>query len=260
MKPSAVHCLFFSPAGTTKRVTTMIAEPLGLPPTLHDITPDREPQSVSLGPDGLLIAAIPVYSGRVPALAAQRLAAFKGAGTPAVAVAVYGNREYEDALLELQDILTENGFNVIAGAAFIAEHCIFPNVAKGRPDKSDEAVARDFGRGILKTLDAFVPGRNAGLTVKGNKPYREVGPGGMFPTADARCTHCGICVDACPNAAIQAATPDKTDPARCITCTACIKACPEGARGFHNEIYPVAAQKFEQANSARKEPELFFAG
>lgn len=65
------------------------------------------------------------------------LAHLKGHGNPAIAVAVYGNRDYDDALVELQDLLEENGFCVIAGAAFVAQHSIFTKVAAGRPDEDD---------------------------------------------------------------------------------------------------------------------------
>ena len=39
-------------------------------------------------------------------------------------IAVYGNRDYDDTLLEMKDILTERGFTVIAGLAAIAQHSI----------------------------------------------------------------------------------------------------------------------------------------
>ena len=60
-----------------------------------------------------------------------------GNNTPAVAVCVYGNRDYDDALLEIKDTLNGNGFRTFAAGAFIGRHCIFPKVAEGRPDASD---------------------------------------------------------------------------------------------------------------------------
>ena len=62
----------------------------------------------------------------------------------AIVAVIYGNRDYDDALLELADIAVEDGFEVVAAGAFIAQHCIFPKVANGRPDASDMAVATDF--------------------------------------------------------------------------------------------------------------------
>ena len=47
---------------------------------------------------------MPVYAGRVPALTVERLKGIKTSGVKCVIVAVYGNRAYEDALVEMQDV------------------------------------------------------------------------------------------------------------------------------------------------------------
>ena len=44
----------------------------------------------------------------------------------------------------MKDILTEQGFYVIAAGAFIAEHSVFPSVASGRPDDKDKAEMKAF--------------------------------------------------------------------------------------------------------------------
>lgn len=54
---------------------------------------------------------MPVYAGRVPALAVERLKDIKTSGVKCVIVAVYGNRAYEDALVEMQDVATERRMN-----------------------------------------------------------------------------------------------------------------------------------------------------
>ena len=54
---------------------------------------------------------MPVYAGRVPALAVERLKGIKTSGVKFVIVAVYGNRAYEDALVEMQDVATERRMN-----------------------------------------------------------------------------------------------------------------------------------------------------
>lgn len=83
----------------------------------------------------LLIA--PVYAGRIPEMAAKLFSQIDGHGMKAIVAVVYGNRDYDDALLELADIAIADGFEVIGAGAFIAQHCIFPKVANGRPDSSD---------------------------------------------------------------------------------------------------------------------------
>ena len=63
-----------------------------------------------LAPGTPLLVVMPVYGGRLPAIAVQRLREIRGNDSPAIAVVVYGNRAYDDALLELRDVLTANGF------------------------------------------------------------------------------------------------------------------------------------------------------
>lgn len=88
----------------------------------------------TVGPDEILLAAVPVFGGRVPAAALERLSALKGSGQSAVAVAVYGNRAFDDALPELKDALEANGFHVAAAGAFAVEHSIARPIATGRHD------------------------------------------------------------------------------------------------------------------------------
>ena len=81
-----------------------------------------------------------MYGGRLPADAVKRLSNLKGHNTPAVIVVVYGNREYEDALLELNDLAIEAGFKPVAAGAFIGEHSYSNKdspIAHGRPDEKD---------------------------------------------------------------------------------------------------------------------------
>ena len=59
---------------------------------------------MDFGPDDLVLFGVPVYGGRIPSPAVQTLRRMQGSRTPAVLVAAYGNREYDDALLELADI------------------------------------------------------------------------------------------------------------------------------------------------------------
>lgn len=62
-------------------------------------------------------------------------------GNPAVIMAVYGNRDFDDAILEARDIFTEKGFKVVSAGAFIGEHSYTKNVGTGRPDTEDQKRA-----------------------------------------------------------------------------------------------------------------------
>ena len=86
---------------------------------------ERCPQSASApasSADEALVVGVPSYSGRVPAQASQQLLRVKGDGSPAIIVCFYGNRDYEDTLVELKDLQTANGFRIVSAAAFIARH------------------------------------------------------------------------------------------------------------------------------------------
>lgn len=126
---------YFSPTGTTAKVSCAIAKGSGRP--VRDVDLSTAVSHATVGHDEILLASVPVFGGRVPAVALERLSALKGTEQPAVAVTVYGNRAYDDALMELRDALESNGFQVIAAGAFVAEHSIVRSIATGRPDSHD---------------------------------------------------------------------------------------------------------------------------
>ena len=72
--------------------------------------------------EDFVIFGMPVYGGRLPALAAKRLAGLHGEQTPCVLVVTYGNRHYDDALVELQDLCEAQGFVVKGAAALVGRH------------------------------------------------------------------------------------------------------------------------------------------
>lgn len=252
------NLVYFSAAGTTRSVATTFAKELQGEIAEYDLLLNPQRQAVEFGAGETAVFAMPVYSGRIPTLCSEFLKQFRGQNTPAVAIVVYGNREYEDALLELCDTLRANGFVPIAAAAFVAQHCIFPAVATGRPDTQDQEEIRAFAAQCRALLASYT-GSEA-LVVKGNFPYREYSASSMKPTGDDNCNACGICVEICPVQAIPPDAPRQTEESRCITCTACIWACPQRARGFHTPQYVAASQGFAERNANRKESELFYAG
>jgi hypothetical protein len=121
---SHVKLVFFSPTNTTQNVLEAIARGTGIDDVEHiNLTPpDIVTQRFDEFTDELVILGAPVYGGRLPKEAVKRLSLLKGNNTPAVVVVLYGNREYEDALLELKNLAVHLGFIPIAGGAFIGEH------------------------------------------------------------------------------------------------------------------------------------------
>ncbi len=262
MKTSKVNLIYYSPTGTSKKVLEGIAQGLGIKSVGQiDLTPaEAASKSHSIPAGELAVIATPVYGGRVPIVAAQRFKTVKGNGTPAVLVAVYGNRAIEDALVELRDITTENGFVTVAGASFIGEHS-FSNastpIAPGRPDDEDMKKAKAFGEQVKAKLEGMA--KPAEVKVPGNKPYKERNPAGpRFPeTIAEKCSLCGDCAEVCPTNAVTVTDKVVTAPEKCTACSACVKACPTGARVWTNEGVKKAAVWLHTEYSKRREPEFY---
>ena len=249
MKIERTVVLSFSPTGGTARAARLLAEQLYPPMEFLDITSLTVARKFS--PAMLAVLAVPVYGGRVPSPALERIRALHGNGAPAVLAVVYGNREFEDALLELQETAYNAGFVPVAGAALIAEHSIFRKVAAGRPDEKDAAAIADFSAAIVSRLDsAGEVGQIPAPEFPVHRPYRTFDGVPMKPKAGPSCIRC-------PVQAIPAAEPDRTDTARCITCMQCVYHCPVSARQLNPLLFAAAEAGFVAKNSARKEPKLF---
>ena len=113
-----------------------------------DLTYPGAIETKTFDSDELVVIGVPVYAGRVAPLAAQRLKAINGNNTLAVLVLLYGNREYEDVLIELRNMVLSASFQPVAASAFIGEHSFSSSlmpIAPGRPDRDDFVSAVSFG-------------------------------------------------------------------------------------------------------------------
>lgn len=96
--------IVFSPTGGTKRVADIVSGKLADDIRFIDLTDAKAAFSQTAFQTGdTAVIAVPSFGGRVPAVAVERLRGIKGSGAKAVIVCVYGNRAYEDTLVELQD-------------------------------------------------------------------------------------------------------------------------------------------------------------
>ncbi|MBI9075771.1 MAG: EFR1 family ferrodoxin [Desulfatibacillum sp.] len=265
MEIQSVKMAFFSPTGTSKAIIQAVAQGINHDKVeLIDLTrPDIRKQALKTTENELLIVAVPVYAGRVPGLLMGWLQSLEANNTPCVCIAVYGNREYDDALLELKESLEKQGCKPVAGAAYIGEHSFSAEdtpIAVARPDENDLKHAEAFGVKIREKLDSLASvGEIPGLEVPGNRPYKAMG--GKISTdfievSDA-CTQCGICEDLCPVNAIDYANDIMVDQDLCIRCCACIKGCPEGARSMKASQVKDVAKWLCDNCKAPKEPVNF---
>lgn len=256
----------FSPTGTGKAVAEGIAR--GLDPArvdLVDITrPEVRARPLQVSKNDLLVVAAPVYMGRIPALLGEWLAAVRADGTPTVCVVVYGNRVYDNALLELKDALVKQGCVPVAAAAYIGEHSFSHGdlpIAEGRPDADDLGHAEAFGRKVRDKLQGTVSMTTMSpLAVPGAFPYEgktELWDVDFIAVDEGRCIQCGECIEACPMGAIDPDDGTKIDIKTCITCAACIKACPENARSIKPGQVLDAAKRLNEACREPKQPENF---
>lgn len=251
-----LNLAYFSATGTTAKIVSEIGKGIGVHKQ-HSINLTTHSQETTVIPnDEIIIFGIPVYSGRVPEIARKRIEMIKGNNTPAIIVCVYGNRDFDDALIELKDIVENNGFYVLSAGAFVAQHSIFPKVAQGRPDENDLKQAREFGINSIKILGNDTENRS--LVVKGNHPYRAVKPIPLTPKTDSSCNSCGLCSKQCPAQAIDINNPQKIDKSKCISCAHCISVCPKNSKKFGGLLYLIASKKFTKDNYQRKEPYLIY--
>ena len=245
--------LYFSPTGNTLCAAQHLAEGLAEQVEKIDLSlPQTEP--CSFESDALVLLASPVFGGRLPALFLDRLAHFAGQNARAVTVVAYGNRAYEDALLELNDAAETHGFQVIASAALLAEHSMVRAVASGRPDAEDQAQLSTFARRILHKLEK---GELLPPAVPGNRPYKQWKKMPAVPLASSNCIQCGLCAKRCPAGAIPAGRPNETDPQHCILCMRCVSLCPQNARALPPQAEEAIRAKLAPVAGIRRENELF---
>ena len=232
--------------------------------------------------DDIVIFGTPVIAGRVPNVLLKFLDTLEGGGAMAVPVVLYGNRDFDDALIELRNILEDRGFNTIAGAAFIGEHSFSETLAAGRPDSEDMKIANQFACDIADKILWLM--RETGgdadklaaaleqacpVEVDGQEPLRpyykprdrkgeHINILKVIPKLDiSKCTGCGMCVPVCPMDSIKEDAPGVVDGI-CIKCCGCVKKCPEKALYFDDAGYLYHKEELEAMyGDVRKEPSLY---
>ena len=242
--------IIFSPTGGTENVAHIIGRHWSESTVKIDLSdPKIDFSKCVIGKEDQVLVAMPSFGGRAPAVAIERLKKIAGNGAKCTLVCVYGNRAYEDTLVEMEDAAKESGFLIVAAVAAVAEHSIMPQYAAGRPDASDIKQLEEFA-------DRIVNKRDAAVSIPGSRPYKKAGGAGLVPKPTKDCVKCGLCTESCP---VQAIAPSSftADSKKCIACMRCVKQCPHQARKVNSVLVSIAAIAIKKACSVRKENELF---
>ena len=248
-----LYNIYFSPTGGTKKVADILVKNLNM--EYKDINLCFDIENMVLQTEDVCLISVPSFAGRVPQIAIKRLKKLSGNGAKAILNCVYGNREWDDTLTELQDTLESCGFVCAAAVAAVAEHSIFRQFAAGRPDKDDIEELAEFANKIVTKLnngvfeDLQLPGSHG--------PYKELGNIPFKPQANENCTGCGICAINCPVEAIDKNNPCNTNTATCISCMRCRDICPKHARDLDKAFMQAAAEKMAAKLGGHKKNYLF---
>lgn len=266
-----ITTMYFSPTGTTRKVVTRLAAQTALRLSATQIREidftlkKTRQESVAFCREDLLIIGVPVYAGRVPNVIKDFIGEIQGNGAKAVAVVLFGNRSFDDGLMELKTLLTSGGFHVIAAGAFVGEHAFSDILAKGRPNQKDLALVDIFARELSEKIQEG--NENTDFWIKGQMPlgnyYTPLNMEGeavnilkVKPKTTAGCTDCKHCVEICPMESISGEDPTQV-VGICIKCGACVKGCPVKAKYYDDPGFLGHKLQIETNFMDPKDPEWY---
>ena len=270
MNIKTVWGVYFSATGTTKKVVTTLAKKaakeLGAEykEFAFDAPATRKAEK-EFTADDLVVLGVPVYAGRVPNLIMPYIRDLvKGNGALAVPVVLYGNRNFDDGLMELRNLMRDNGFHPIGAAAIVGEHSFSKILGAGRPDADDMALVDNLANGVIEKVKTLTEAPAEAVAVEGCDPIRPYytprdrhgEPIKDFlkakPVTDTdKCINCGLCARVCPMGSIN---PENVSEVlgKCIKCCACVKRCPTGAKYFDHEGYLYHQHELEDQYAGRR--------
>ncbi|WP_295156338.1 EFR1 family ferrodoxin [uncultured Brachyspira sp.] len=275
MKVNKVYSIYYSATGTTQKIVSFIGESIAkkleVPFEKYNFSlPKKREGILEFKENDLVICGTPTYAGRIPnVMLPYYKNNIKANGAMAVPIVLYGNRNFDDSLIELRNTMQENGFYTIAGAGFIGEHAFSYVLGAGRPDDKDMAIAYEFADKVAEKIKNMGSIPDEPIKVRGNDPIRPyympkdknehaIDILKVKPKVDtSKCTNCKTCANVCPLASIDFDDITKY-VGKCIKCGACIKKCPEHCRYYDDDGFLYHQHDLEEEFQRRAEPELFY--
>lgn len=251
----SIYALYFSPTGGVHKVLEIITETMDSVIKINISDAFTMYSSFHFCKEDTCFIGIPSYGGRVPNILLERLKVMQVDGALAIPVVAYGNRAYDDTLLEMKNELTTYGFRVVAAIAAVTEHSILRQFGTGRPDYQDQKELQEYTQKIKAKLTK--PNESKSCQVPGGFPYREYNGVPFKPKTNTKCTQCGLCATKCPVNAIPTQHPSLTHKKTCISCMRCISICPQKARYLPSMLLFTAAKAMKKTCTSRKKNQLF---
>lgn len=243
-----ISLLTFSPTGQSKACSLAVAKATKLEFTEYDVTHLSERKKPLHLEDTTLIISFPVYAGRVPSLFVDYIKEkLTCSHCKALVIATFGNRAFEDALVEMEDLLKAKAVSLIGSASIGCQHSYTDKVGSCRPD------IEDFQ--ILDRLAVYLNGETKETVAPGNRPYREgivpADPPFMPTVREEGITIDKKCYAVCPTGALG-----RQDPKLCIHCCACIQV-SKNDLVMDNPMFMSFVQRLEENCQQRVKSELY---
>jgi len=248
------YVLYFSPTGGTKKVLDVLISAWYFEKKYIDLANSKESfVNISFNNGDICIVAVPTFSGRVPQFIIPKLRKLHGNGIKAMLITTYGNRAFDDTLLEIKDTMEAGGFVCNCAVAAVSRHSVLPKYGEGRPDERDIGELKNFSVKCKEVMSK----QFGSLDVSGNKPYRKYVSIPIKPKGRKQCINCGLCYQKCPVHAISFDNYRVCDKKACISCLHCVYVCPKKARYVNPVVLRIAELIMRKRCSGRKENILF---
>lgn len=269
-----VYAVYFSPCGSTEKISLFVADTiastLDVPAERVDFTmPSSRETFLHFKKDDLVVFATPTYAGRIP----NKIMPFvrdniTADNTPMINIATFGNRSFDDCLMEQKILLEKNGFISVGGLASVNRHVFSKKIAPDRPSKDDMEDTKNFATKIADFL-LKNPLGNIYVEFDGDEHltsyYTPLGENlkkanflKATPKTDMdKCTDCKICAMSCPMGSISFGDVDKIIGI-CIKCQACVIKCPENAKFFDDGDFLSHVKMLENCHTSYVDNKYFY--